>query len=143
MKKMSGIEKDWRFLFYNKGKRNGQKRQRCKVSTSQLYVPIGILFLLMHQIWETTSNKYSVLTFHCLNKLFLWSQTFLQILGPLVTQPMMQCRLNPMELRSMDSYIQILCRFQKSKKKVPPPSPLSNEKSPFPPKDEKKFPLGG
>ena len=34
---------------------------------------------------------------------------------PLVTQPIMQRRLNPMELRSMDSYIQILCRFQKCK----------------------------
>ena len=28
---------------------------------------------------------------------------------------MMQRRPNPTELRSMDSYIQILCRFQKSK----------------------------
>ena len=26
----------------------------------------------------------------------------------------------------MDSYIQILCRFQKCKRKVPPPSPLIN-----------------
>ena len=43
----------------------------------------------------------------------------------------------------MDSYIQILCRFQKCKRKVPPPSLLSNEKSPFtPPKDEKNLPLG-
>ena len=57
---------------------------------------------------------------------------------------MMQRRPNPTELRSIDSYIQIVCRFQKSKQQVPPPSPLSNEKSPFtPPKDEKKFPLGG
>ena len=39
---------------------------------------------------------------------------------PLVTQPMMQCQPNRTELRSMDSYIQILCRFQKSKWKVPP-----------------------
>ena len=29
----------------------------------------------------------------------------------LVTQPMMQCRLNPKELRSMNSYVKILCRF--------------------------------
>jgi hypothetical protein len=44
----------------------------------------------------------------------------------------------------MDSYIQILCRFQKSKRKVPPPSPLSNEKSPFtPPKEDFSHPLGG
>ena len=39
---------------------------------------------------------------------------------PLVTQPMMQSRPNPTELRSMDSYIQILCGFQKNKQKVPP-----------------------
>ena len=51
---------------------------------------------------------------------------------------MLQCQPNRMDLRSMDSYIQILCRFQKSKQKVPPPSLLSNEKSPFAtPKDEK------
>ena len=31
----------------------------------------------------------------------------------------------------MDSYIQILCRFQKWKRKVPPPSLLSTQKSPF------------
>jgi hypothetical protein len=47
----------------------------------------------------------------------------------LVTQPMLQRRPNRTELRSMDSYIQILCRFQKCKQKVPPPSLLSNEKS--------------
>ena len=39
----------------------------------------------------------------------------------LVTLPMFQCRPNHTELRSMDSYIQILCRFQKCKQKVPPP----------------------
>ena len=45
----------------------------------------------------------------------------------LVTQPMLQRRPNPTELRLMDSYIQILCRFQKCKRKVPPPSPLYND----------------
>ena len=49
----------------------------------------------------------------------------------LVTQPMMQRRPNPTELRSMDSYIQILCRFQKSKQKVPPP-PLPCSKKNLP-----------
>ena len=39
----------------------------------------------------------------------------------LVTQPIMQRRLNPMELRSIDSYNQILCRFQKSKHILYPP----------------------
>ena len=42
----------------------------------------------------------------------------------LVTQPTLQRWPNPMELRSMDSYFQILCHFQKCKQKVPPPSLL-------------------
>ena len=41
-----------------------------------------------------------------------------QIPTALVTQPMMQRRLNQTELRSMNN--QILCRFQTSKQKVPP-----------------------
>ena len=45
----------------------------------------------------------------------------------LVTQPMLQLRPNWSELRSMDYYHQIFCRFQKCKRKVPPPSPLSND----------------
>ena len=32
----------------------------------------------------------------------------------------------------MESYIQILCRFQKSKRKVPQPSPISTKKSALP-----------
>ena len=37
----------------------------------------------------------------------------------------------------MDSYIQILCRFQKGKRKVPPPSLPCTKKSPFtPPKND-------
>ena len=42
----------------------------------------------------------------------------------LVTYSMMQRWPNPSELRSMDSNIQILCRFKKSKWKFPPPSLL-------------------
>ena len=45
----------------------------------------------------------------------------------LVTQPMSQLRPNRTELRSMDYYHQIFCRFQKCKRKVPPPSLLSND----------------
>ena len=45
----------------------------------------------------------------------------------LVTQPMLQLRPNCTELRSMDYYHQIFCRFQKCKRKVPPPSLLSND----------------
>ena len=46
----------------------------------------------------------------------------------IVNWPMLRCRPNRTKLRRMDSYIQILCRFQKCNQKVPPPSPLSNEK---------------
>ena len=46
----------------------------------------------------------------------------------LVTQPMLQLRPNWTELRSMDYYHQIFCRFRKCKRKVPPPSPLSTKK---------------
>ena len=46
----------------------------------------------------------------------------------LVTQPMLQRRPNRTELISMDSFIQILCRFQKCKRKVPPLSLLSTKK---------------
>ena len=57
---------------------------------------------------------------------------------------MLQRRPNRTELRLMDSYIQILCRFQKCKRKVPALSLLNIEKQPFtPPKDEKILPLGG
>ena len=43
-------------------------------------------------------------------------------LDALVTQPMSQLRPNYTELRSMDYYHQIFCRFRKCKRKVPPPS---------------------
>jgi hypothetical protein len=43
-------------------------------------------------------------------------------LRTLVTQPRLQLTPNQMELRSMDLYIQIFCRFQKCKQKVTPPS---------------------
>ena len=49
---------------------------------------------------------------------------------------MLQRRPNRTELISMDSYIQILCRFQKCKQKVPPLLLLSNENSPFTPTKE-------
>ena len=46
----------------------------------------------------------------------------------LVTPPKIKRQPNPTELRLMDSYIQILCRFQKSKRKFPPPSLLCTKK---------------
>ena len=45
----------------------------------------------------------------------------------LVTQPMPQLRPNRSSLRSMDYYHQIFCRFQKRKRKVPPPSLPCND----------------
>jgi hypothetical protein len=45
----------------------------------------------------------------------------------LVTQPMLQRRPNCTELRSMDYYHQLFCRFRKCKRKVPPPLLLSND----------------
>ena len=56
------------------------------------------------------------------------SQMVNKIRHSLVTQPMLQRQPNRTELRSMDSYIQILFRFQKCKQKVPPPSLLSTKK---------------
>ena len=61
----------------------------------------------------------------CVDSTFVWKErkigmeTFLTVLA-LGTQPMLQRRPNCTELRSM----KILCRFQKCKQKVPPPSPL-------------------
>ena len=51
----------------------------------------------------------------------------------LVTQPLMQRIPNCTELRLMDSYIQIVCRFKKSMQKVPPPSLLCTKNHPLPP----------
>ena len=63
----------------------------------------------------------------------------------LATQPMMQRQPNTTDLRSMDSYNQILCRFQKSKLKLHrPPSVLKNPPlPPDPPRDDKFLPLAG
>ena len=60
-----------------------------------------------------------------------WFTWYLFLNISLVTQPMLQRRQNCTELRSMDSYIQILCIFLKSKPKVPPPSLPCTRKSPF------------
>ena len=45
----------------------------------------------------------------------------------LVTQPMLQLRPNCTPLRSMDYYHQIFCRFQKCKRKLPPPALPCND----------------
>ena len=52
---------------------------------------------------------------------------------------MMQRQPNPTELESMDSYIQILCRFQKSKQKVPPSSFLTKIQNRINKKSEKEI----
>ena len=64
-----------------------------------------------------------------LNNSLTWIMDIFLLGFSLVTQPMMQRQLNPTELRSMNSYIQILCRIQKSKKKAPPLSPLITKKN--------------
>ena len=63
--------------------------------------------------WQQSVYKWKQSESHCIKSCLSIS---------LVTQPMLQCQPNPMELRSMDSYIQFLCRFQKCKRKVLPPS---------------------
>ena len=55
------------------------------------------------------------------------NSAFVYVMYALVTQPMLQLRPNWTELRSMDYYHQIFCRFRKCKRKVPPPSPLRND----------------
>ena len=54
---------------------------------------------------------------------------------------MMQCQPNPTELRSMDSYTypKFYVDPQKSKQKLPPPFPLSTQKSPLKNVASKKF----
>ena len=49
----------------------------------------------------------------------------------LVTRPMLQRRPKRTELRSVDSYIQILSRFQKCKPKFPPPSLPCTKPTPY------------
>ena len=51
---------------------------------------------------------------------FLHKTVLFIFLHTLVTQPMLQRQPNCTELRLMDSCIQILCRFQKCKRKVHP-----------------------
>ena len=55
------------------------------------------------------------------------NSAFVYVMYALVTQPMLQLRPNCMELTSMDYYHQFFCRFRKRKRKVPPPSLLSND----------------
>ena len=90
--------------------------------------------LLHHKVVEGLS-RYNLMKWQI-------SSWFFKGDSSIVTQPMLQCWPNCTELRSMDSYIQILCRFYKYKGKVPPLLLFNNEKSPFtPPKDEKNLPL--
>ena len=90
--------------------------------------------LWWHFYWVTLSCS---LFYSCLLSGEFWAGQ------AVVTQPMLQLRPNWSELRSMDYYHQIFCRFRKCKRKVPPPSPLSTQKSPFtPPKEDFSHPLG-
>ena len=62
-------------------------------------------YFVLYLVWYVYDNTYNLIVDYSL-----------------VTQPMFQRQPNPTELRLMDSYIQILCRLQKCKHKVPPPS---------------------
>ena len=83
---------------------------------------------------------HSITTYYKPLNSWQWSNSGFLLSGsnslyqPLVTLPMMQRRPNPTELRSMDSYFQMLCRFQKIKWKVPPLSLPCTKKSPRPKK---------
>ena len=68
------------------------KREQARLSSS-------LLNTICHKIWYQSKSDYMAWIGH-----------------------KMQHRLNPRKLRSMDSYIKILCRFQKSKQKNLPPS---------------------
>ena len=95
----------------------------------------GIELLLLGR-WNILKNMWAIRYPRPFEKNVLLP-FLLQSEGALVTQSMMQCQPNPTELRSMNSYVQILYIFQKSKQKVPPPSLPCIKKSPFtPPKED-------
>ena len=90
-----------------------------------------LLWVVKHvQMNFMPKNDYLFISCH---KIFLWAQDYMSQQNivrskkkklsaflfclALITQPMLQCRPNQTELRSMDSNTQILCRFQKSKQK--------------------------
>ena len=83
--------------------------------------------MMYSQNHNPNSKRYSS---QYLKSLTFWNsqniRNMLEIEVPmaLVTQPMPQLRPNRSLLRSMDYYHQIFCRFQKRKRKVPPPSLL-------------------
>ena len=107
--------------------RNGRNilRTRNRARLQNEFVP---LLSHLHYILKRSKDFiYSVwnlswIIYQRKKKYQLWGA-----LRTLVTQPMLQRQPNPTELRSMDHYHQIFCRFQKCKRKVPPPSPLSND----------------
>ena len=96
----------------------------CKSSKSSKRL-LGWRSLLLYVSPEAVKIGGTKLAFiariFMLKILGLQAKKFFSVAEALVTQPMMQCQPNPTELRSMDSHIQILCRFQKRKQKVPPP----------------------
>ena len=89
---------------------------KARVSFFRFSDTINFLSLACSKLWEKGVLNYEFIP-------NIWDQ----IGRSLVTQPMLQLRPNCTELRSMDYYHQIFCRFQKCKRKVPPPSLLSND----------------
>ena len=99
---------------------------------------VGSFYCLVRQFshWFGGFNKISGY-YICPAELQFWAKFTFWVLQfsdcALVTQPMLQLRPNQTELRLMDLYNQILCRFQKCKRKVSPPSlpPFKKKKTSF------------
>ena len=89
--------------------------------STQIPCPCLFVKFLSTSLFIPSSTFFALKTFVPPRTLFI-STSY-----ALITQPILQCWPNPTELRSMNYYHQIFCRFRKCKRKVPPPSPLSND----------------
>ena len=72
----------------------------CVFLNPNNFFPICIIIVLIYYIWEISRNKLKrillpkiVLTFHCLNKLFSWSQIFCKFSAFSFSRSLEQCFL--------------------------------------------------
>ena len=86
------------------------------------------MFYYLHVLLAPYIKKMETYIAHILGFLMVWYYVYLRTTyvaavsrSSLVTQPMLQLRPNWSELRSMDYYHQIFCRFRKCKQKLLPP----------------------
>ena len=100
---------------------SSRRRLRNLTAISNMVAPFLSIWYRVNDFTTTIFNHWIL---EMVRYFFEFPWHMKRCLFALVTQPMMQHWPNTRELRSMDSYIQILCRFQKSKQKVPPPSLL-------------------